>query len=185
MSPNAPSHLGLAGNHYQDRNTLSTIIKVGPEPSREEKSPSFSQMSEYQDQTFLLPSPRTFTPLRKRDESASQEVETATKLPVVIAASTTPTITPSTSPWLRGLPNSEEGSEVEKEQDPRTMSSHHSKYPHDSGSKKHSSKSKSKAKAKNDDWTDVTEPEERRRIQNRIAQRKFRRTITYSYWTST
>ncbi|GAP89164.1 putative basic leucine zipper transcription factor domain-containing [Rosellinia necatrix] len=54
------------------------------------------------------------------------------------------------------------------------MSSYSSKYPHDSSSKKHSSKSGSKSKAKNDDWTDVTEPEERRRIQNRIAQRKFR-----------
>ncbi|KAJ8120886.1 hypothetical protein ONZ43_g2523 [Nemania bipapillata] len=52
--------------------------------------------------------------------------------------------------------------------------SSYSKYPHDPSSKKNSSKSKSKAKAKNDNWTEVTEPEERRRIQNRIAQRKFR-----------
>ncbi|KAI1636434.1 hypothetical protein F4809DRAFT_650564 [Biscogniauxia mediterranea] len=50
------------------------------------------------------------------------------------------------------------------------MSSRSSKH-QDSGSKKHSSK---KAKSKTEDWTDVTEPEERRRIQNRIAQRKFR-----------
>ena len=34
-------------------------------------------------------------------------------------------------------------------------------------------KSSSKSKQKTDDWTDVTEPDERRRIQNRIAQRKF------------
>ncbi|OAA71571.1 hypothetical protein ISF_02122 [Cordyceps fumosorosea ARSEF 2679] len=32
----------------------------------------------------------------------------------------------------------------------------------------------SKAKAKDPDWADVTDPEQRRRIQNRIAQRKFR-----------
>lgn len=63
------------------------------------------------------------------------------------------------------------------------MSSYSSAYAHDSSSKKHSSKSKSKAKAKNDDWTEVTEPEERRRIQNRIAQRKFR-TRTFLFLTT-
>lgn len=41
-------------------------------------------------------------------------------------------------------------------------------------SKRHSSKSSGKSKHKTDDWNEVTEPEERRRIQNRIAQRKFR-----------
>ncbi|CAI4210488.1 unnamed protein product [Parascedosporium putredinis] len=36
------------------------------------------------------------------------------------------------------------------------------------------SKAKSKSKPTTDDWTEVTEPEERRRIQNKLAQRKFR-----------
>lgn len=39
--------------------------------------------------------------------------------------------------------------------------------------KRHSKSGKSKHKT--DDWNEVTEPEERRRIQNRIAQRKFRK----------
>lgn len=42
------------------------------------------------------------------------------------------------------------------------------------------SRSKSKSKSKDIDWADVTDPEERRRIQNRIAQRKFRMQFPFS-----
>ncbi|KAK4230357.1 hypothetical protein QBC38DRAFT_40330 [Podospora fimiseda] len=59
------------------------------------------------------------------------------------------------------------GSETERE---GNMSSHSSKSS-GSGSPGKGGKSRSK---KSDDWSEVTEPEERRRIQNRIAQRKFR-----------
>ncbi|CAN8095646.1 unnamed protein product [Discula destructiva] len=53
-----------------------------------------------------------------------------------------------------------------------SSSKHHSSS--SSSKKHHSSSSSSKHQAQGDNWSEVTEPEERRRIQNRIAQRKFR-----------
>lgn len=72
------------------------------------------------------------------------------------------------------ITNTQSGSDTERE--PSNMSSRTSR--HSSGSISRKEKIAASKTKKTDDWTEVTEPDERRRIQNRIAQRKFSTSTT-------
>lgn len=88
-------------------------------------------------------------------------------LPVILITAPKSPSLPPTKPKKRRAPSPDSDLEAETGP-PSKQRKMPSKKP--SSSEKHSSKSKPKT----DDWADVMEPEERRRIQNRIAQRKFR-----------
>ncbi|KAI1255873.1 hypothetical protein MGN70_002614 [Eutypa lata] len=88
-------------------------------------------------------------------------------LPVILITAPKSPSLPPTGPRKRRAPSPDSDLEAETGP-PSKQRKMPSKKP--SSSEKHSSKSKPKT----DDWADVMEPEERRRIQNRIAQRKFR-----------
>lgn len=95
-------------------------------------------------------------------------------------ATTTPIESSPSSPWLvNTLPPAAAASLGESGSDSETqagtaMTSGSSKHRDSSGKKQSSPKSKTQTA---DDWTDVTEPMVRRRIQNRNAQRKFRELL--------
>lgn len=95
-------------------------------------------------------------------QSTPQDDSDEVKIPTI-------SITEELSNFDLGHPSDTSGTETETEMSDRRHDKHHE------SSKSSSSKSSSKSsRSKTDDWSEVLEPDERRRIQNRIAQRKFR-----------
>lgn len=139
------------------------------------------ETSSSQETVFQPQSERKTAPQGQAEASYTTLIDSPT-------ATTTPTEPPPSSPWLVNTPSPpppppaaaaaaaaivESGSDSET-QARSTMSSGSTKHRDSSGKKQSSPKSKTQTA---DDWTDVTEPVVRRRIQNRNAQRKFRELL--------
>lgn len=89
------------------------------------------------------------------------------------------TIEPPSKPSSRSSKSrsSSDSSSKSSKMGEHRSSKHHDSKSSSKSSSKSTSKSSSKAsssKPEKDDWSEVNEPDERRRIQNRLAQRKFR-----------
>src|SRR6266566_535528 len=110
---------------------------------------------------------------RSKDSKSRGRVRESREFGAETEEPTTPPQSPPSRPPAISVTPSEPAARTrhasgsDTERDSSKMASRPSKHHSSSGSKKHHSSSK---KAKSDDWTEVTEPEERRRIQNRIAQ---------------
>lgn len=132
--------------------------------------------------TEFLPKSQT-----SEQEAGNSSTLKSARLPTILVtpAPETPSFSPPAGNRKRRAPRSDSSSnldlgsgqntQTEETGEPPNKKRKTAKMPSKkhSSSEKHSSKSKSH---KSDDWAEVTEPEERRRIQNRIAQRKFRKS---------